>query len=95
MMMMMIRDELMLVLVGFEVLTAVSTASTSFWVFGPSSSKEVYRRFREYMETQPNYTALQPRKNAPFAFLVSSPVSQKSYSTNIFLQDKPLLTTPL
>jgi hypothetical protein len=34
------------ILVGFEVLTAVSTKMAVFWVVAPCSLVEVYRRFR-------------------------------------------------
>jgi hypothetical protein len=33
-------------LVGFEVLTVVSTKMVVFWVIAPSSLAEVYQRFR-------------------------------------------------
>jgi hypothetical protein len=37
----------MFTLVGFEVLTAVSTKMAVFWVVAPCSLVEVYHRFRD------------------------------------------------
>jgi hypothetical protein len=58
-------------MVGFEVLTAVSTKMAVFWVVAPCSLVEVYQRFRgpcclhhqgHVGKLLPDYTALQPRR---------------------------------
>jgi hypothetical protein len=66
-------------LVGFEVLTAVSTKMAVFWVVAPCSLVEVYQRFRgpcclhhQGSPWLPDYTALQPRRQSSSYFLFSS-----------------------
>jgi hypothetical protein len=57
-------------LVGFEVLTAVSTKMAVFWVVAPCSLVEVYQRFRGLCCLQHQDSSLQPRRQPSGHFLV-------------------------